>query len=284
VFLCAVCAWGQSPAPLGRLVDVGGYRIHLYCTGAGSPAVMIVGGGFSFDWALVQPEVAKFTTVCTYDVSGAAWSDKGPALDCRGRVNEVRKAMQAAQLKGPFVLVGLSVGACVARLYAAEFPAEVAGMVMVDHAFLPKSGPDSGKPSGNFAGLDSPPALLEQTPIDVGVEDSSKFGNLPPRAQELHRWAMSINPRRPTAEDAEDCLAQLKGARTLGDMPLVVVSTGNEAPGYARLQSELLALSRRSWQMKAERSLHSVEIDQPEVVIAAIRRVVRLTSSASAPR
>jgi pimeloyl-ACP methyl ester carboxylesterase len=279
-----MCSWGQSPAPLGRLVDVGGYRVHLYCTGAGSPAVMIVGGGFSFDWALVQPEVAKFTTVCTYDVSGTAWSDKGPALDCRGRVNEVRHAMQAAQLKGPFVLVGLSIGACVARLYAAEFPAEVAGMAMVDHAFLPKPEPHSRKLSGNFAGLDSPPVLLEQTPIDVTVEDSSRFENLPPSARALHRWAMSINPRRPTAEDAEDCLAQLKGARTLGDIPLVVVSTGNEAPGYAQLQSELLALSHRSWQMKAERSFHSVEIDQPEVPIAAILWVVRLTASLRVPR
>src|SRR6202012_6267727 len=63
------------PAPLGRLVDVGGYRVHLYCTGQGSPTVMIVGAAFSVDWQLVQPEVAKFTRVCTFDPSGTAWSD-----------------------------------------------------------------------------------------------------------------------------------------------------------------------------------------------------------------
>jgi pimeloyl-ACP methyl ester carboxylesterase len=252
------------------MVDVGGYRVHLYCTGSGSPAVMIVGGGFSFDWALVQPEVAKFTTLCTYDVSGTAWSDPGPPLDCRGRVNEVRKAIEAGQLKAPYVLVGFSIRACVARLYAAEHPAEVAGMVIVDHAFLPKPGASAAK-----TGLDSPPLPLEKTPIYVETEDSSQFANLPPRARELHLWAMSLHPRRPTAEDVEDCLAQLKSAPSLGDMPLVVVSTGNETPGYAQLQRELLALSRRSSQMKAERSFHSVEIDQPGVVIAAIRQVVR---------
>jgi pimeloyl-ACP methyl ester carboxylesterase len=107
---------------------------------------MIVGAGFSFDWALVQPEVAKFTTVCTYDVSGTAWSDPGPELTCRERANEVHKVMRAASLKTPVVLVGLSIGACVARLNASEYPAEVAGMVIVDHAFSPDRDPDSGKP------------------------------------------------------------------------------------------------------------------------------------------
>ena len=58
------------PPPIGKLVDVGGYRVHLYCTGSGSPAVVIVGAGFSFNWGLVQPEVAKFTQVCSYDHSG----------------------------------------------------------------------------------------------------------------------------------------------------------------------------------------------------------------------
>jgi pimeloyl-ACP methyl ester carboxylesterase len=84
------------PAPLGRLIDVGGYRVHLYCTGSGSPAVVIMGGAFSFDWGLIQPEVAKFTQVCTYDPSGTAWSDPYPAArrqdkslpTCADRVEE----------------------------------------------------------------------------------------------------------------------------------------------------------------------------------------------------
>jgi len=279
LLVCALCAWGQTPAPPGRLVDVGGCRVHVNCTGSGDPVVVIAGAGFSFDWALVQPAVAKFTTVCTYDASGTAWSDAGPALDCRGRVAELRQAMQGARAKAPYVLVGLSLGACVARLFTAEFPKEVAGMVIVDHAFAPKPVPDAVKSSANFAGLDSPPVLLEQTPIEFTVEQGSHFENLPPRARELHRWAMSLAPTLPAWADAEDCLAQLKNAPAPGDLPLVVVSTGNETPGYAQLQKELLALSHRSSQMMAERSFHAVEIDQPDVVIAAIRRVVRLAGS-----
>ena len=62
-----------SPSPIGELVNVGSYRVHLYCAGAGEPAVMTTGAGYSFDWSLVQPEVAKFTRVCAYDHSGTAW-------------------------------------------------------------------------------------------------------------------------------------------------------------------------------------------------------------------
>src|ERR1039457_7239830 len=134
-----------SPPP-GQLVDVGGYRVHINCTGAGSPVVVIVGAGFSFDWGLVQPEVAKYTKVCTYDVSGTAWSDPGPPLTCPARVNEVDTLLQQAGIEGPYVLVGLSVGALVARLYASLYPGEVAGVVMFDHAFIDAGG---DAPSGN---------------------------------------------------------------------------------------------------------------------------------------
>jgi len=152
----------------------------------------------------------------------------------------------------------------------------VSGMVIVDHAFSPDT-----SAAGTLAkdgGLDSPPVLIYQPPIVLTTEDTSKFDNLPGSARQLHRWAMSLNPRLPTWEDAEDCLAELRkaesGTQPLGEMPLVVVSTNNQAPGYDRLQKSLLGLSRRSSQMMALRSFHAVEIDEPEVVTAALRRVV----------
>ncbi len=125
----------RVPAPIGQLVDVGGYRVHLYCMGTGSPTVVIVGAGFSFEWGLVQPEVARFTRVCTYDHSGIGWSDPGPKDSCSLRANEVHLALKKAGISGPYVLVGHSLGALVARLYVGEYPNGVAGMVFVDHAF-----------------------------------------------------------------------------------------------------------------------------------------------------
>ncbi len=279
LLLTATPTPAQTPNPPGRLVDVGGHRVHLFCTGSGNPTVLVAGAGFSIDWALVQPEVARFTTICTYDVSGTAWSDPGPPLTCRARVEEIHKLVRAAHLDGPLVLVGLSIGACVVRLYAAEHPSDVGGMVIVDHAFRPDPDPDAGKqrptPTSTF---DSPPVLSSQTPIALTVEDMSNFQRLPERIQQLHRWAAALHPNLPTWEAAEDCLTQLKtvapGPYPLRDLPLVVVSTANPSRGYERLQNDLIALSHRSIQLIAERSFHAVEIDQPEVVIDAIRRAV----------
>jgi len=277
----SVAAQSQTtPPPLGQLVDVGGYRVHIYCAGEGRPAVVIAGAGFSFDWGMVQPEVARRTKICTYDVSGTAWSDPGPSLTCEVRVNEVHKVLTNAKIDGPYVLVGLSVGALVARLYASLYPSEVAGVVIVDHAFIDVGDPPPARSSSSFAGLDSPPVLIHQTPIVLTVEDTSNFRKLPESIQELHRWADSLKPALPTVETAQDCLVQLKGtsqaANPLGNRPLVVVSTGNDLPNYKKLQTELLALSGRSRQLMANSSFHSVEIDQPEVVVEAIRQVVNM--------
>lgn len=273
---------GQSSStapypPPGELVDVGGYRVHLYCTGKGSPTVVVVGGGFSFDWDLVQSEVARVTKICTYDVSGTAWSDAhpGPEWTCSDRVNEVHKLLKIARIEGPYVVAGLSIGALLARLYSSLYPGDVGGMVIVDHAFL-DVGSDPAPPSSSSA--DSPPVLIYKTPIILTVEESSQFGNLPERDRQLHRWADSLKPALPTVDTAEDCLSQLKRteqtAHPLGNKPLVVVSTGNDLPNYKKLQAELLSLSTRSRQLMAEKSFHSVEIDQPEVVVDAIQQVI----------
>src|SRR5579871_670286 len=100
LFVFLVPASSQAPAPfppLGRLIDLGGDRVHLFCSGQGTPAVLIVGAGFSFDWDLVQSQVAKFTRVCTYDPSGTAWSDPGPGPDCSDRVSEIHRLLRSEE-------------------------------------------------------------------------------------------------------------------------------------------------------------------------------------------
>jgi pimeloyl-ACP methyl ester carboxylesterase len=276
-------AYAQKSAPYpppGKLVNLGGYRVHVNCTGEGSPTVMIVGGGFSFDWSLVQPEIAKTTRVCTYDASGTAWSDPGPGRGCPAWVKEVHELLGKAQTKGPYVLVGFSAGAIVARLYASTYPGEVAGMAIVDHAFLPelvKNVPPAGA-TRDPGGVDTPPAILSMTPVIISHEDEPGFGNLSKQAQELDRWANSLNPDLPTEETAKQCLSAAEAMQTrpdpLEEMPLVVISTSNDAAGYAELQSHLLALSRNSRQLMATKSFHSVEISQPDVVIEGILRVI----------
>jgi pimeloyl-ACP methyl ester carboxylesterase len=270
------------PAPIGKLVDVGGYRVHLYCTGTGSPTVVILGAGSTFDWGLVQPEVAKFTRVCSYDHSGTSWSEDGPKDSCSLRVNEVHLALKNAGIEGPYVLVGHSLGALVARLYAGQHPDELAGIVFVDHAMGPgmsigmRPGPRSSPPPN--AGPVGTATVMKS----IGLEDDPNFSKLSAQDREAHLW-FRAQPRtqkamRTNGEIMPSCFADadelVKGhSRPLGDKPLVDVDT-NESAG-AELQKQLLALSGNSKEMTAENSGHFVIIDRPDVVVEAIGQVVR---------
>ena len=293
----AAASTNAVPPPLGRLVDAGGYRVHLYCTGTGSPTIMVVGGAFSFDWGLIQPEVAKFTRICTYDPSGTAWSDPfvaapqeqaKPLPRCKERVLEIHRVLQSAEVPGPYVLVGFSIGGLTARLYTHEYPDEVAGVVLVDHAFInvgSNAAPLQGLSNG-AAGRsgDHPPVLIFSPPITLGLEDDQNFRKLPQHDQDLHTWAMSINPLRPTAEMASECFAAVD--RATGDelfpfahRPLIVIRTANDLPAYEQLQEALLRLSRNSKLILAANSSHMVIIDEPGVVTRAIREVINAVNN-----
>ena len=240
--------------------------------------MVVASGGFSFDWGLVQPEVAKFTRICTYDAAGMAWSDPPPGkgrANCGDRVNELHQLLKNAGERGPFVLVGFSIGGLVARLYAAEYPDEVAGMVIVDHAFI--NTPTQALRPAAMKGVDNPPVLISEAPIALDMEDDANFARLPERDQELHRWALS-NSLRPTAEDAAECFDEVSRAEKfkfpLRNKPIAVVSTTYDSERYRALQQQLLILSSNHVQLIAQNSTHMVIIDQPEVVIEAIRKIV----------
>jgi pimeloyl-ACP methyl ester carboxylesterase len=126
----------RYPAP-GRLVDIGGFRLHLNCSGSGSPAVVLDAalGGSSISWSLVQPVIAKRTRVCSYDRAGLGWSDAGPMPRTAGRVaDELHRLLAAAGVPPPYVLVGHSYGGFVMRIFATRHRSEVAGLILVDPA------------------------------------------------------------------------------------------------------------------------------------------------------
>jgi pimeloyl-ACP methyl ester carboxylesterase len=181
------------------------------------------------------------------------------------------------------VLVGLSAGAVVARLYAMSYPEEVAGIVLVDHAFLPGKQLDTKNDAPGVRtttdAVDSPPMLLSMTPVIVSAEDEPGFDRLPREARELDRWARSLNPDLPTEETTRRCMAAAETASNghsypLGRMPLMVIRTENDAAGYEELQRHLLSLSLDSREMVAKGSFHSIEISRPDVAIEGIREVI----------
>ena len=302
--------------PPGKLVDVGGWRLHLNCTGevrASQPTVILEAGvgDFSVEWSLVQPGVAKFARVCSYDRAGDGWSDLGPhPRTLRQIVYELHTLLDKAGVKPPLVLVGHSYGGWLVRLYASAYPAEVAGMVLVEagadnpwrmlpdgklarSADLVKGAPiPSVKVSGPLRVSDIPPDALSQ--MKAGAQKLAQSPHEPPRdklppdAQRMRAWALAqvghvaaaVNPFE-NEELAGLRAERAKSEHPLGDMPLIVLTRGkseDEGPDGKDLEAEhrrdhaaMAAMSRNGKLIIAEHSGHHVQIDEPELVIKAIR-------------
>jgi pimeloyl-ACP methyl ester carboxylesterase len=124
----------QFPHP-GRLVDVGGHQLHLYCIGAGAPTVVLEAPatGMSAAWGWVQPDVAQVTRICTYDRAGLGWSESGDrGYDPAAVPSELHTLLEQAGERAPYVVGGQGLGAALATLYAAQFAPEVAALVVID--------------------------------------------------------------------------------------------------------------------------------------------------------
>jgi len=130
-----VCFSAEIPPAAGRIVDIGGTKLHINCTGTGAPAVILESGfpGVSLDWVLVQPEVAKVTKVCSYDRAGVGWSGLGKQPRTANQIaDDIEELLVAAGVPPPYVLVGHSVGGIYVRDFTLKHPDQVIGMVLVD--------------------------------------------------------------------------------------------------------------------------------------------------------
>jgi pimeloyl-ACP methyl ester carboxylesterase len=311
---------GSPPLPApGRLVDVGGWRLHLNCSGksaANRPTVILEAGAgdFSVEWSLVQPRVAEFARVCSYDRAGDGWSDLGPHPRTMHQIAyELHTLLRNAGEAPPYVLVGHSYGGWLVRVDRSVYPSEVAGMVLVeggadnplrmmpDGRAVHSSDLASGRPippintSTPLKVSDIPAQALAQ--MTAGLEAASLHANEPPRdklppdAQRMRTWALgqlghvaaAVNPF------TEEELAQLRaehpnGEHAYGDLPLVVIARGkpeDDVPiGRAREEERtkeyvaLATLSTRGTHVIAAQSGHHVQLEQPDLVVAAIRRVL----------
>ena len=289
----------KSYPPPGKLVDVGGYRLHLRSAGNGGPTVVMDAGlgGASISWSLVQPEIAKFTTVCTYDRAGMGWSDVGPRPRTSQQiVKELHTLLRNGGIKKPYVLVGHSSGGFNMLLYARQYPDEVAGLVLVDasHERQLERFPNPPLPDRILKKM-MPYLYKILPPLGVGhlVMREKPDPRLPPAVREMNE---AVRLRSQTANTAADELLSLEESfaqfssvpEMLGDMPLIVLSRGKKwlTPGMSaelnkqydqvwnELQADHAARSRNGIRIIAEKSGHFIQKDQPELVIDAVRRVV----------
>jgi pimeloyl-ACP methyl ester carboxylesterase len=124
-------------APAGQTYAVGGHRMYLQCTGAGSPTVLL-SNGFgerSPSWSWIAPNVARTTRVCVYDRAGQGWSEaaSGPQ-DGAEVATDLHATLAAAHVPGPYVLAGHSTGGTYGMIFAARYPSDVVGLVLLDSA------------------------------------------------------------------------------------------------------------------------------------------------------
>jgi pimeloyl-ACP methyl ester carboxylesterase len=278
----------SSYPPAGRLVDVGGYRMHLDCRGEGSPTVVMDAGlgGSSLDWNLVQAEIAGTTRVCTFDRAGMGWSDPSPLPRTPGHIaDELHTLLTNADVPGPFVLVGHSLAGKNIRMFAAAHPDEVAGMVLVDarselvDTLTPKAEADA---FGAALGLQGTVYSLARRFGLARAFGASLAGApllSPAIAAEMallqtQSTAIDETTKEGLARAADD--AALTSA-TLGSMPLVVIAAAAsmaEIPNWSTAQHEMAALSSQGSLVVAERSGHAVQIEQPDIVIDGIGQVL----------
>jgi pimeloyl-ACP methyl ester carboxylesterase len=278
-----------NPMP-GRLFDVGGYKMHIDCAGEGSPTVILESGlGDTYlSWRKVQPQIAKFVRVCSYDRAGIGYSDSGPQpRTSKVMAAELHALLHLAGIAPPYVLVGHSMGGYNVRLYASLYRNEVAGMVLVDASHPDQENRFPAELKNMEGSWQREAQFLEYTapfgiPRLLGLCDEEPVQ----RAAECN-W-----------HSAREGVAELKGfsesatqtaaTGTLGDMPLAVLSHDPDKPSadlpadlakptneaWEKMQEELAHLSTRGTQAIAKNSSHYIQSDRPDVVIEAVRGVV----------
>ena len=303
----------STPNPPGTLVDIGGQRLHMNCSGRGSPTVLLENGtgDVSVIWALVQPGVSTFTKVCSYDRGGYAWSDPGKRPRTFAQLAlELHVALERLRVGPPYVLVGQSYGGQVIRGFVARYRSEVSGVVMVDAVHEDQMVVYGGQPHrirDSAQGRAFPAPRIE---LDVEMLQQARasatptteqtleapLDRLPEEAQRVWRWA-NAQPLLGLAQSAEldwspEELARMHNERlrnraTFGDLPLVVLARtrGGYSEGMSisaadlekerrALQADLARLSRRGRLVFAPNSGHNIHLEDPELVVSSIREVV----------
>ena len=300
--------------PPGRLIDIGGRRLHLHAAGAG-PAVVFEAalGGSSVSWSLVHPRVAEFARACAVDRGGFGWSDAAPPPRTAGIIaDELSVLLERSGEPPPYVLVGHSFGGLVARIFAGRYPNRTAGLVLVDPAqpedWLVPSDYEQrridrgvvlcryGARAARFgvartvsalvgAGALAPAWKLAQsfTRGELKADDQwvlTPFLKLPPEVRGPIRqfWtqskffeALGSQIETMTTSARETLAATANG---FGDLPLVTISAHNPGDHRMRQQTAIAASSTRGRHVIASTSGHWVPMDDPGVIVDAVRQVL----------
>lgn len=306
-------------APPGVLIDAAGHRLHVTCAGAGSPPVLLESGiaASSLSWAHVQPQIAKLTRVCAYDRAGLGWSD-APSRPTTfgGIVDDLSAVLDHLSPHERVVLAGHSFGGFVVRALAARRPGQVAAIVLIDPPteWLSAS-PERARLLWGARQMSRLGALLAHLGVvraclallTGGAPGAPRrfvriFG--PTTARTLERLVGEVRKLPPEVHPAvqavwcqpkcframADHMAALArdGASIAGtvlphDIPVVVISSGDQPADQLAAHRTLAAASLEGRHVIAQRSAHWVQFDEPELIVGVIGEVIAAARSRTAP-
>ena len=281
----------------GQMIDVGGYQLHLYCTGANvdeNPTVHLENGlgSTSAAWALVQAEVAKQTRVCSYDRAGMGWSDASPEpRDAQHIAQELHTLLHKASIPEPYVLVGWSFGGLYAREYAGQYNDEVVGLVLIDssHPDQWTSTPEGQQQFESNAKIYSVAPALARLGVMRVIELLQPASGLPtPYSEELK--AAFAAAKDWDAQSAEFLASpatatQVRESGSLNNMPLLVLTATKHGtpPKQEQLwqdwQIDLASLSSNSMHQIVEGADHASFWRDPETVKVTNTTMLRMVEA-----
>jgi pimeloyl-ACP methyl ester carboxylesterase len=298
--------------PPGKLIQINGKNWHYQIAGKGHPTVIVDSGtgGTHLDWQLVQPEVAKFTKILTYDRAGYGWSDiSSEPRTAEQVVNELRQLLREVEIEPPYILVGMSLGGLFSRLFAYHYPEEVVGMVVVDAAHermyegTPVEWVELNKrlegllvhvvPIMGHIGLLRLLVTFDSLPFAAGL--FQKFPpSIRPVAKALYsqtQFGKTFAQESAAVSISMNQVEQVRKIKRFPDIPLIVLSSGK--PDFditqdvlqklQELHTDLANESSQGIHIVAHESGHAIQLDRPELVINAIRQVVEKVRCSSTP-
>ncbi|WP_299361232.1 alpha/beta hydrolase [Winogradskyella sp.] len=304
----------QYPAP-GKLVDIGGYNIHLIVQGedtSGPTVVFFHGAGdIALIWNLVLPKVGSFATAVAIDHAGEGWSDHGYGMSLDQQVFDSHQALKMAGLKPPYIVVGHSLGGILANLFASEYKDDVSGVVLVDAThpdivlkIYNKSAKKMEWKKMRLTANDTIPEVkktpLSSIPEVKSFQPKRDFGDMLNKFSEsdkkLFHWIYNERPWTYVKGQGNTYEAEIFQRMysnydnyNLGDIPLIVISADNKdnpegddnwstdelIEHSQNLQKLLLGLSSNSTHIVASNSGHYIHVDEPDVIVDAIKILLK---------
>lgn len=313
LFLAAICAGlvfeqvgerldRKNLSQVGESFDIGGRSLNLFCSGSGSPTVIFESNGSvpGYRWVRLQRQVANFTRACWYDRAGLGWSDPGPFPNHSDSVaHDLHDLLTAAHIAPPYILVGHALGTFHVRVFRAYYPAEVAGLVLVD-----PMNEDMTIHIHNHNELFRPSVIFILRALTAMGLLRLSHGNPgpPPKGWTNEEWGTLtrlFRQRKGRVAAAQELPIWVNGelaraGNCFGDLPVTVLSAGiqdqEEDPKLdhdhalkLQLHGRLAGLSTRGRHIVVANSGHDIPDEAPDAVVEAIRGILAQTQTGPTP-